>query len=80
MSEFYSYYNKNKYKKDVGTQKNLPTNNALLKLRLPEKLKKRIMELAQEKNKPASELTRVLWNYYFNRIDRIAWQKEVSEW
>lgn len=61
-------------------QPGVDTKNSILKLRLPEILKKRIMHLSNEKNKSASELTRLLWNDYFRKTDERAWKEEVSEW
>jgi len=56
------------------------TNDTLLKLRINKKLKARIMDISKEKNKTASELTRLLWQDYFNRVDKKAWEEETKNW
>lgn len=62
------------------TQTNVDTKDKLLKVRVPEKLKRRITQTANEKQKSASELTRLLWQNYFDKIDKIAWENEVKDW
>jgi hypothetical protein len=36
------------------------------------------MDLAKDKNKSASELTRLLWVDYFKKVDDRAWRDEVN--
>lgn len=61
-------------------QPTVDTKTEFLKLRLEPKLKARIKNLAEIKGKSASELTRLLWQDYFKKVDKIAWEKEVAEW
>lgn len=76
--EFTHYYGRHKRRSNVCAQPVVDTNNALLKLRLPETLKKRIMEISKLKNKSASELTRLLWQHYFKKFEARAWAEEVK--
>ncbi len=76
--DFTHYYGKHRRKNNVWTQTNVDTKNDLLKLRIDGKLKNRIMDLAKDKNKSASELTRLLWVDYFKKVDDRAWRDEVN--
>jgi len=83
MSENFYYYGKHKHFKKpelVCPQNNVDTKTSILKLRIEPALKKRIKDLGLQKNKSASEMTRLLWEDYFKKADGFAWQKEVSQW
>ena len=80
MNDFYPYKRKNKSKKLVCPQSTVSTKDDFLKLRIKSNMKTRIMELSKEKGKSASELTRLLWQHYFDKVDKKAWQKEMEKW
>ncbi len=70
--EFTHYYGKHRKKDKVLPQLGVDTKTEILKLRVSPFLKKQIKELSEEKNKTVSEMTRLLWENYFNKV----WQKE----
>ncbi|OGU55434.1 MAG: hypothetical protein A2V66_16805 [Ignavibacteria bacterium RBG_13_36_8] len=77
---FTHYYGKHKRQKSLCPQRVMDTKDELLKVRMSNALKSRIKQLSREKKKSASELTRLLWQNYFVKIDKIAWENEVKEW
>lgn len=80
MWEFRGYYGKHKAKNKMLSQQDVATKDNILRLRIDSKLKRRIAEISIEKNKSASELTRLLWQDYFNKLDEKLWQEEIKEW
>ena len=80
MWEFRGYYGRHKRTNSVLPQQDVATKDNILRLRIDSKLKKCISELSVEKNKSASELTRLLWQDYFKKLDNKLWQEEIKEW
>lgn len=80
MWEFQGYYGHHKRRNELLPQKNVATKDKILRLRIDNKLKTRISEISAEKNKSASELTRLLWQDYFKKLDNKRWQEEIKEW
>ena len=78
--DFVRYTKKNRRRNNVCTQTGVSTKDALLKLRVESDLKNRIMETAELKGMSASELTRLLWVNYFERVDKKAWMEETKDW
>lgn len=76
--EFTHYYGKHKRKNNVCPQLTVDTKDDLLKVRLPGNLKKKIMSRSQEVKKSASELTRILWQNYFDKFEAREWAEEVK--
>jgi len=59
---------------------NVDTKDDLLKVRVPGDLKRKIMSRSQEVNKSASELTRILWQNYFDKFEAQQWAEETKNW
>ena len=83
MTDYYKYRSK---RKDLHNGNSLcphrivDTKDVLLKVRLNQKLKYRIMELSKEKGLSASEMTRLLWIDYFKKVEDINWKEEIKDW
>jgi len=56
------------------------TKTEILKIRISKNLKTKIKELSEAKGMSASEMTRKLWQNYFEKAEQTAWQKEVANW
>ena len=76
--EFTHYYGRHKRKNNVCPQPVVDTNDDILKIRVPKNLKKKIMSRSEDVKKSASELTRILWQNYFEKFEARAWAEEVK--
>ena len=78
---FEGYYGRHKDKKKRVAQNNVAQNREkVLRCRIDNKTYERFLERCEVKNLDKSKLLREMIVYCLDKVDEIAWQKEVENW
>ena len=77
MSEYFHYYGKHRRRNTEVVQ--VPVlQSKTFPVRIKGELRERIEKRIRETGKDFSKLTRLLWQDYFDRFDKIAWKEECE--
>ena len=78
---FTHYYGKHKHKDKHVAQTCVAQNKSnVLRARMNDELYHKIKQKCRETGKGEGELTRMLWQNYFDKAANLAWKEEVKNW